>query len=410
MRPYLDRTDIDPPEGTTEPSELPRRGTCLETFLVALRLGATSFGGPIAHIGHFREEYVRRRRWIDDDTFADLAALCQVLPGPTSSQLGLCIGLLRSGPWGALAAWLGFTLPSVLILFLLERTLTSMGESAVPWMHGLELAAFAVVLQAVVLMGRGLLRTRLQYVLALSSFATILLQSGSAMQTGILFATGLVGWAFAGSESFPARAAPAIPIQRRHSMILLGLLGAGTLLLATLPLWTENVLLRAVAAFWRAGLLVFGGGHVVLPLLEQDLVGGGILSNSTFLAGYGATQAAPGPLFAVASFFGASIGGWSGAALCTLAIFLPGSLLVLGVLPFWSRLRTLPGAPRILAGLQAGVVGILAAALVDPLGISALDGWTDALVVALLSTGLLAFRLPPLLAVGAGILASLLIN
>lgn len=385
-------------------------GSALEAFLVALRLGTTSFGGPIAHLGYFREMYVRKRRWVDDETFANLAALCQIIPGPASSQLGLCMGLLRAGPWGAVAAWIGFTLPSALLLFLFERTLSGLGDSASRWIHGLELAAFAVVLQAVLAMGRSMLRTRLQFLLAFATFSAILLEPGSSAQTVILLAAAIAGWFLPEGGAIAARLPSRAPLRRRHGMLLFLLLGIGSAIVATFPVWTENVLLRAVAAFWRAGSLVFGGGHVVLPLLEQDLVGGGLVSNSTFLAGYGAAQAVPGPLFTVASFLGSAIGGWSGALLCTLAVFLPGSLLVVGVLPFWNRLRDLPRAPRVLAGIQAGVVGLLAAALVHPLGTSALASWQDALVAAALSAGLLALRMPPLAAVAGGLLAGLLIG
>jgi chromate transporter len=405
----------DPPLQTARPPTEPQgtdapRGTPLEAFLVALRLGTTSFGGPVAHIGYFRDEYVRRRRWVDDQTFTHLVALCQVIPGPASSQFGLCMGLLRAGPWGALAAWIGFTLPSALLLFFAERTLSGLGDDASRLVRGLELAAFAVVLQAVIAMGRTMVRTRWQFLVAAATFAGILLQPGSAAQTAILLAAALAGWFLPEAGAIAARLPTESPVRPRRGMLLLLLFGACSAIVATFPAWTENVLLRAVAVFWRAGSLVFGGGHVVLPLLEQDLVGGGLVSGSTFLAGYGAAQAVPGPLFTVASFLGSAIGGWSGAVLCTLAVFLPGSLLVLGVLPFWNRLRDLPRAPRVLSGIQAGVVGLLAAALVHPLGTSALASWPDALVAAALSAALLAFRTPPLLIVAGGVLASLLLG
>lgn len=377
-------------------------------FLVALRLGTTSFGGPTAHVGYFHEEYVRRRRWIDDARFAAYSAYCQILPGPTSSQLGLCVGFHRAGPWGALLAWLGFTLPSALLLLLAQRVLQTRELRGAPWVHGLEIAALSVVALAVWQMARGLLRTRQRVVIASGAFAATLLAQGSFAQTAILAGSALIGALACGAEP---RLASGVSTRLGRGFVLgcFAVFGIGSALAILAAASIDAPLARAVAAFWRAGSLVFGGGHVILPLLEPELVGGGLLDRETFLSGYGLAQAVPGPLFTVAAYLGGAIDGWIGAVACTAAIFLPGSLLALGALPAWERLRALRGSAGVLAGLQAGVVGILAAALVHPLGTAALASWKDAVVASLLMAGMAFARLAAPVVVIIGLVAGFLL-
>lgn len=346
-------------------------GHWLEVLKVFTRLGLTSFGGPVAHLGYFREEFVARRKWLDDRVYADLVALCQFLPGPASSQVGIAIGLSRAGYAGALAAWLGFTLPSALALLLFAYGVGALGDvSGVGWIHGLKVAAVAVVAQAVLGMMRTLAPDRERASLAVAAAAIVLAVPSAFGQIGAIALGALVGlW-------LPRPAAPenhiALPlvVGRRAGA---GFVAAFFVLLVGLPLAvaaTGSHALAVFEAFYRAGSLVFGGGHVVLPLLQASVVPPGWVGNDAFLAGYGAAQAVPGPLFTFAAYLGAIMGpqpnGWAGALLCLFAIFLSSFLLVLGALPFWEDLRRRPRAQAALRGVNAAVVGLLVAALYDP--------------------------------------------
>ena len=375
-------------------------------FLVFLRLGLTSFGGPVAHLGYFREELVVRRRWLSERNYADLVALCQFLPGPASSQVGMALGLARAGYPGALAAWLGFTLPSAVALILFALGLAHWGD-AVPagLLHGLKVVAVAVVAQAVWGMARSLCpdapRTSLMAVAA----CAVLWWSSAWAQVLVLALAALVGlWTLAPGQGAAHEPLP-IPVGRRAGMAWLALFVA---LLLGLP-WAVAVFphatLAVADAFYRAGSLVFGGGHVVLPLLQAELVPTGWVDQDTFLAGYGAAQAVPGPLFTFAAFLGASLqmgpqGVW-GALVCLLAIFAPSFLLVAGALPFWEGLRAHPRMRAALAGVNAAVVGLLVAALYQPVWTSAIHTPQDVALALLAGVALMAWKLPPWLVVAA---------
>ncbi|MDQ2653836.1 MAG: chromate efflux transporter [Chloroflexota bacterium] len=368
-------------------------GSVAEVGLAALKLGLTSFGGPIAHLGYFRDEYVLKRRWLDEATFADLVALCQFLPGPASSQVGIGIGTMRAGMLGGLAAWLGFTLPSAIAMiafaFLVERY--DVGSAG--WVHGLKIVAVAVVAQAVWGMARQFCTDRSRASLAVLAALVVLLVPTAFAQVGVIAGAGLIGW-----RLFPA--APGTTAFAHRPSAITRRIGIGCLLifvalLLGLPLVAGGApggALDLVDRFYRVGSLVFGGGHVVLPLLQTQVVATGWVTDAQFLAGYGAAQAVPGPLFTFAAFLGAvrapAPNGVFGAAVAVAAIFLPSFLLVWGALPFWDALRAHPIFRGALAGINAAVVGILLAALYTPV-------WTSAIVrpadfaLALVCLGLL---------------------
>ena len=373
-------------------------------FLVFLRLGLTSFGGPVAHLGYFREELVVRRRWLSERNYADLVALCQFLPGPASSQVGMALGLARAGYPGALAAWLGFTLPSAVALILFALGLAHWGD-AVPagLLHGLKVVAVAVVAQAVWGMARSLCPDAPRISLMAVAACAVLWWSSAWAQVLVLALAALVGlWMLAPGQGAAHEPLP-IPVGRRAGMAWLALFVA---LLLGLP-WAAAVFphatLAVADAFYRAGSLVFGGGHVVLPLLQAELVPTGWVDQDTFLAGYGAAQAVPGPLFTFAAFLGASLqtgpqGVW-GAVVCLLAIFAPSFLLVAGALPFWEGLRAHPRMQAALAGVNAAVVGLLVAALYQPVWTSAIHTPQDFALALLAGVALMAWKLPPWLVV-----------
>jgi chromate transporter len=386
------------PVATSQP-----RGAALEVLAVATRLGLTSFGGPIAHLGYFRAEYVVRRRWLDEQTYADLVALCQFLPGPASSQVGIAVGIIRAGLLGGLAAWVGFTLPSAAALVAFGLGLQAVGVADAGWLHGLKVVAVAVVAQAVWGMARNLCPDRARATIAILAALATLAWPAALGQVAIIAIAGLAGWRlFAVPDTPPARHRP-VPVSARLGVAALTL-QAG--LLVGLPLlraaWPSQAL-AVVDSFFRAGSLVFGGGHVVLPLLQAEVVPPGWVTNAQFVAGYGAAQAVPGPLFTFAAYLGAVMGpapnGVAGAALALGAIFLPSFLLVVGVLPFWDALRGRPAAQAALRGVNAAVVGLLLAALYQPVWTSAIAGPAD-FGLALAAFGLLVlWKLPPWLVV-----------
>ncbi len=389
------------PPDTPAAEAPPRPGSALEVLGVFLRLGLTSFGGPVAHLGHFRTEFVERRHWLGDEAFADLVALCQFLPGPASSQVGFAIGLQRAGWPGALAAWAGFTLPSALVLILLAMGLVAgMGTAAPGLVHGLKLAAVAVVAQALWGMTRSLCPDLPRAVIATAAAALTLALPSTP---GALAAIAL--GALAGRTLLPAPPTPTAggaepSLTRRTGASLLLLAGALLLLLPVVAAISGAPWLNAVAAFYRAGALVFGGGHVVLPLLQAGVVAPGWLSDDLFLAGYGAAQAVPGPLFSFAAFLGAAmpapLGGWPGGLVMLLALFLPGLLLVAGALPFWHVLRQRQPLQRAMAGANAAVVGLLGAALASPMIPGVIHTLADAALALAALAALLALRWPPL--------------
>ena len=349
-------------------------------FLIFLRLGLTSFGGPVAHLGYFRDEFVIRRKWLTENSYADLIALCQFLPGPASSQVGIAIGLSRAGYTGALAAWTGFTLPSAIVLMLFAIGISSYGD-IVPLgvLHGLKVAAVAVVAQAVWGMGKNLCTDVARISIMALAACFVLLVPSALAQVSVIAIAAIIGLLWFKPEKVIAHDPLPITVRRRTGLVWLFLF---FLLLIGLPLLTAlypSQTLSMVDTFFRAGSLVFGGGHVVLPLLQAEIVPAGWISNDTFLAGYGATQAVPGPLFTFAAFLGSSMNqapsGWLGGMICLLAIFAPSFLLVMGALPFWESLRQNLRTRAALSGINAAVVGLLLAALYQPV-------WTSAIIEA----------------------------
>ncbi|OWY27638.1 chromate efflux transporter [Herbaspirillum robiniae] len=372
-------------------------------FLIFLRLGLTSFGGPIAHLGYFRDEFVARRHWLSEQGYADLVALCQFLPGPASSQVGMAVGILRHGYPGAFVAWAGFTLPSAVALILFALGISHGSHLPPDMLHGLKLAAVAVVAQAVLGMARKLCTDAPRIAIAALAAGATLLLPGAAGQLAIIVVAGVGGVLIlqapheTGNEPMP------VTIAKRAGIAWLALFCA---LLALLPLLASTLPWQALAdvsAFFRTGALVFGGGHVVLPLLQAEVVPGGLVSNDVFLAGYGAAQAVPGPLFTFAAFLGASMqvapSGWSGGMICLLAIFAPSFLLVAGTMPFWADLRRSSRMRSALGGVNAAVVGLLAAALYYPVGTSALFAPKDFIIALAALAALQSGRCPPWLAV-----------
>jgi chromate transporter len=407
------------------PPALPPDKSPWAVFLIFLRLGLTSFGGPVAHLGYFRDELVTRRQWLSERRYADLVALCHFLPGPASSQVGMALGLSRAGYRGALAAWAGFTGPSALAMILMAIGLIHHGDLLPPGvLQGLKVVAVAVVAQAVWGMARGLCATVGRAALMLAACAVTLLHPGVVGQLAVMLGAGVLGWWVWGRKPAPAGATPgatadasdawAVPLSRRGGLVLLAVFAA---LLVVLP-WSVAVAsaadgtasaLAVVDAFYRAGALVFGGGHVVLPLLQSAVVEPGWVSADAFLAGYGAAQAVPGPLFTFAAFLGAAMApGWAGAGLALLAIlgiFLPAFLLVAGALPWWASLRQRAGARGVLAGVNAAVVGLLLAALYQPVAASALHSAADVALALVALAALLRWRVPPWAVVVATALA-----
>jgi len=387
-------------------------GSAGEVFRVFLRLGLTSFGGPVAHLGYFRGEFVARRKWLDESAYADIVALCQFLPGPASSQVGISLGILRAGLPGALAAWLGFTMPSALAMVLFGYGVTRIGDlSHAPWLHGLKIVAVAVVAQAVWGMAKNLCPDRERASVAVAAAILAMAVPSAIGQIGAIAAGGLIGWVLLGGRATAAPDAPlAVHLPRSLSIAAAVLFMA---LLAGLPLLAAAVPAQPIKlfdSFYRSGSLVFGGGHVVLPLLQAEVVPPAWVSNDTFLAGYGAAQAVPGPLFTFAAYLGTVMGpwpnGWLGGLICLVAIFLPSFLLLIGVLPFWDTLRRMPAVRSALLGVNAAVVGLLLAALYRPVWISAVFAPAD-FAIGLVAFLLLAmWAVPPWLVVIFGAAAA----
>lgn len=386
------------------------RGHAPEVFLAFLKLGLTSFGGPVAHLGYFRTEFVERRGWLDEKSYADLVALCQFLPGPASSQVGMALGLQRAGWLGSLMAWIGFTLPSALALIAFAYGIAQYGGLAASGaVHGLKVVAVAVVAQAVWGMAKSLCPDRTRAALAIFAALLTLLLPTWLGQIGAILACGLVGWwlvRLAHQEPVPHTGYGVSRTAGTLALLLFALLlfGLPLLVLATgSPLWA------LVEGFYRSGSLVFGGGHVVLPLLQSTVLPGGAVNNAEFLAGYGAAQAVPGPLFTFAAYLGAvmdgPLSGWQGGLLFLVVIFVPAWLLVVGALPFWDALRQGDAVRNAMAGVNAGVVGILLSALYDPVWTSAIHGRAD-FGLALAAFGLLVYaRTSPVLVVLFGAVA-----
>jgi chromate transporter len=379
-------------------------------FLAFLRLGLTSFGGPVAHLGYFRAEFVERRHWLDEAQYADIVALSQMLPGPASSKVGIMIGVLRAGIPGALAAWLGFTMPSALALIAFGYGVSALGDLAgAAWLHGLKIVAVAVVAQAVWGMARTLCPDRERLAIAGAATVLVLAAPSTLGQVGAIVLGGLVGWRLLPGETIALNPLP-VRLARGWSIAAIVLFFA---LLVALPLAaasTGNHLLALFDAFYRSGALVFGGGHVVLPLLQAATVQPGWVGNDAFLAGYGAAQAVPGPLFTFSAYLGTMMGppphGWTGGLFCLVAIFLPAFFLAIGPLPFWNWLRAHPAMRSVLKGVNAAVVGLLLAALYNPVWTSAIHGAADFAIAVVAALLLAPWKVPPWLVVILGATAA----
>ncbi|ARI79007.1 chromate efflux transporter [Halobacillus mangrovi] len=370
------------------------KGSLLEIFKASTKLGFTSFGGPVAHLAYFKDEYIDRRKWLDDKTYADIIALCQFLPGPASSQVGISIGMLRGGLLGGFISWIGFTVPSILVLILFALMYQTYDIGDAPFIHSLKVVAAAVVLHALIGLGKKLTPDRPRIAIALASALILLLYPSAWMQIIVILAAGLLGLKlFSGLAQSKIQPFP-VTFSKKAGMISLSVL---VTLLITLPIIarnTDNLLIQLFDTFFRVGSLVFGGGHVVLPMLEREVVPTGWLTANEFLAGYGMAQAVPGPLFTFSSYLGTMIEGVVGAVVATAGIFLPSFLFLIAALPFLNELRKRPAFQGILTGVNASVVGILLAAFYDPVIVSSiLDGYDFALA-AILFALLHFFKVP----------------
>jgi chromate transporter len=387
------------------------RRSFLEVLWVFLRLGVTSFGGPIAHLSYFRTEFVERRKWLDEAAYSDIIALCQFLPGPASSQIGIILGVLRAGLPGGFAAWLGFTMPSALALIAFAYGVGSLGDiSHVAWLHGLKIVAVAVVAQAVWRMAQSLCPDRERVTLAVAATLLTLAIPSATGQIGAIVAGGVIGWRFLPSINNAKAASLAIPVGHASAIASLILFAALLFGLPMLTTATSNHTIEVFGSFYRSGSLVFGGGHVVLPLLQQAVIPRGWISNDEFLAGYGAAQAVPGPLFTFAAYLGTAMNsepnGWIGGLICLVAIYLPSFLLLIGALPFWDALRHRTAVQSALKGVNATVVGILLGALYTPVWSSAIFSPADFGLGVLAFLLLVFWRAPPWLVVILGALGA----
>ena len=371
-----------------------------ETFHVFLKMGLTCFGGPIAHLGYFRQEFVVRRKWLDDHAFADTVALCQFLPGPASSKVGMIIGMHRAGWMGALVAWIGFTMPSALLMTAFALGMTKWGDVAnAGWLNGLKLVAVAVVAQAVWAMASKFCTERITAAIALLGAIAILAWPSGFAQIMVIATGSFAGWIFFRHQAVDENRDPhlgqlTIPFGHRLGSFMLGVFFLLLLTLPVLAAWTHSSAVSSFDSFYQAGALVFGGGHVVLPLLHAGVVTPGWVADNQFLAGYGAVQAVPGPLFSFAAYLGAVMkpqpNGWLGALWYLVAIFVPAALIAFGALPFWEKLRRQAFARAMLKGANASVVGVLAAAFYQPVWTSAVHLPTD-IIFVMAAYGLLVF-------------------
>jgi len=354
-----------------------RNNSLLEIFFASLKLGFTSFGGPVAHLAYFKDEYVDTRKWLDDKTYADIIALSQVLPGPGSSQVGIAIGMIRGGLFGGVVSWIAFTIPSVIVLVLFALLFQTYTMGEMTWISSLKVVAVAIVAHAVLGLGKKLTPDKPRLAIALIAALVMLVFASTIAQIGVIIVAGIIGFFFFSGNSNPKIKPITVDFSKKHGLVALGLFA---LLLIGLPIvssLTNHGYVSLFDTFYRVGSLVFGGGHVVLPLLEQEIVPTGLLSNDEFLAGYGVAQAVPGPLFTFASYLGTMISGISGALLATIAIFLPSFLLIIGALPFLGELQNNPRFQGILMGINASVVGILLAAFYNPVFTSAIQNGKD---------------------------------
>lgn len=374
----------------------------LKILIISSKLGLTSFGGPIAHLGYFHNEYVCRRKWMDEKSYADLVALCQFLPGPASSQVGIGIGVMQGGILGGIVSFIGFTLPSVVAMIIFAIILQGFDLRDAGWLHGLKLVAVAVVAHAILGMAKNLTPDIKRKAIALFALVGTLMWQTAFTQVSVITISALVGFLLYSHQTDNNIPKKTFPVSKGFGLTCL-VLFVGLLIL--LPILREVTTLKWIAmfdSFYRSGSLVFGGGHVVLPLLQGEFIPTGWVSKDEFLAGYGAAQAVPGPLFTFAAYLGAVMNGWWGGILATIAIFLPAFLLILGSLPFWDSLRRNPKIKGALLGVNAAVVGILIAAFYQPIWTSSILAPIDFAFSAILFSMLEYWKLPPWVIVVTG--------
>ena len=382
----------------------------LEIFLVSTRLGLTSFGGPTAHLGYFHEEYVRRRKWMDEKSYADLVALAQFLPGPASSQVGIGIGVMRAGVLGGIISFIGFTMPSVIALILFALLLTGFDVGNAGWIHGLKIVAVAVVAHAIIGMAKNLTPDLTRKSIALFALIGTLFLQTAVAQVGVILIAAFAGFLLFKQHKENDEKSSQFPIAKRVSVVCLLLFFGLLFLLPVIREVTGSYWVAMFDSFYRSGALVFGGGHVVLPLLEQEFVPTGWISEESFLAGYGATQAVPGPLFTFAAYLGTVMKGWQGGLVATFAVFLPAFLLILGALPFWDSLRSNPKVKGAIMGVNAAVIGILISAFYFPIWTSSIIAPVDFALAALLFSMLTYWKLPPWIIVITGAIGGSLLT
>ncbi|MFB5283987.1 chromate transporter [Peribacillus sp. Hz7] len=382
----------------------------LEILFVSTKLGLTSFGGPVAHLGYFHEVYIRRRKWMDEKSYADLVALSQFLPGPASSQVGIGIGVMRAGILGGIVAFIGFTLPSVIALMLFAILLQGLDTGEAGWIHGLKIVAVAVVAHAILGMAKNLAPDLKRKNIALFSLVGTLLWQSILTQVVVICTSALLGYLLYKQHTESDEESIQFPITRKAGILCLTLFFGLLILLPILKEITTSHWVAMFDSFYRSGSLVFGGGHVVLPLLEREFVPTGWISEEAFLAGYGVTQAVPGPLFTFASYLGAIMYGWQGGLVATIAIFLPAFLLILGTLPFWDTLRRNPKIKGAFMGVNAAVVGILISAFYQPIWTSSILTSIDFAFAAILFSMLMFWKLPPWIIVVCGAIGGILLT
>lgn len=363
----------------------------IDILKASTKLGLTSFGGPAAHIGYFRDEYVEKRKWLDDKLYADIVALCQFLPGPASSQVGISIGLLRGGLLGGIISWIGFTMPSVILLMLFAAFISSSGSFDSGWIQGLKIVAVAVVAHALLGMQKSLAPDRIRISIAIGCAILTLLMPTAIGQITIILIAGIFGFFYYKNDVIEPAPEMKLSFGKKTGIICWVLFFALLTLLPLLKPFVQSVYYEIFDIYYRVGSIVFGGGHVVLPMLQREVE----LSADMFLTGYGAAQAVPGPLFTIAGFLGQMTAGTGGALIAVFAMFLPSFLLVIGTLPFWSIIRSKKGIQAALKGVNAAVVGILLAALYDPVFTSAVNSTLDFVIVLITFTLLVVYKLAP---------------
>lgn len=388
----------------------PKLKSLLEILFVSTRLGLTSFGGPTAHLGYFHEEYVRRRKWLDEKSYADLVALCQFLPGPASSQVGIGIGVMRAGILGGITSFIGFTLPSVIALIIFALVFAESNIANAGWIHGLKIVAVAIVAHAIIGMAKSLTPDIKRKTIALFALLATLLWQTAFTQIGVILIAAFIGFLLFKQRDEVEIAPSSVVISKRIAVICLLVFFGLLLILPIAREVTGSYWIALFDSFYRSGSFVFGGGHVVLPLLERELVPNGWLTEQAFLAGYGATQAVPGPLFTFAAYLGTVMNGWIGGIVATIAIFLPAFLLILGALPFWDQLRTNPKVTGAIMGVNAAVIGILISALYFPIWTSSILATKDFALAAILFSMLAYWKLPPWVIVVVGAVGGVIIS